>query len=285
MTEFPVFVPHEGEHLAAVITVPDVHPRALVLLLQGGGGQSRSHRNRTWVRLARALADDGIASVRMDYAGLGDSTGVPTLEVESPPVEAALSVARASLRAVGVDLLAVVGNCIGIPTAIEMATRIPCATVVCIVPTSLHHLMAVSERRRTEAARRAMGKRLPTLRRVVRKLRGRRIARIRPATRLRPELATILRRTSIMILHGGTDDSWTKLRKEIAALRTEIGDQAGVRLVTGALPGDGPGFRELRFQQAMVDASVDWLDRSLPGADEGAVHGDALRPGTATHRS
>ena len=124
MKEFPVFVPHEDEHLAAVITVPDSHPRALVHLLQGGGGQSRSHRNRTWVRLARGLADKGIASVRMDYPGLGDSTGIPTFEVESPPVEAALAVARVSLRAVGVDTFAVVGNCIGIPTAIEMATEI-----------------------------------------------------------------------------------------------------------------------------------------------------------------
>ena len=85
-----------------------------------------------------------------------------------------------------------------------------------------------------------------------------------------------------MILHGGTDDSWRSSRTEIAELRSEIGEEAGARLVTGALPSEGPGFRELRFQQAMVDASVDWLDRSLPRADEAAVHGEAPRPGTAT---
>jgi pimeloyl-ACP methyl ester carboxylesterase len=282
MTEFPVFVPHGDEHIAAVITVPGSHPRALVHLLQGGGGQSRSHRNRTWVRLARGLADKGIASVRMDYPGLGDSTGFPSFEVESPPVEAALAVVRVSLGAVGVDTFAVVGNCIGIPTAIEMATRIPCATVVCVVPTSLHQLMQMSEARHAGGARRAMGKRLPTLRRVVRDLRRRGIGRSRSATRLRPELATILRSTSVMILHGGTDDSWKRLGREVEELRREIGDEAGVRLVTGALPSEGPGFRELRFQQAMVDASVDWLDRSLPAVDEAAVHDGGPRPSTAT---
>ena len=282
MKEFPVFVPHEDEHLAAVITVPDSHPRAVVHLLQGGGGQSRSHQNRTWVRVARGLADKGIASVRMDYPGLGDSTGLPSFEVESPPVEAALAVARISLGAVGVDSFAVVGNCIGIPTAIEMATRIPCATVVCVVPTSLHHLMEVSAGRRAGGARRAMGKRLPALRRVVRELRRRGIGRSGPVTRLRPELATILRSASILILHGGTDDSWSKLRTEMAELRSEIGEEAGARLVSGMLPSEGPGFRELRFQQAMVDASIDWLDQSLPRADDAAVHGEARQPRTAT---
>jgi len=282
MTEFPVFVPHEDEHLAAVITVPDSRPRGLVHLLQGGGGQSRSHRNRTWVRLARGLADKGIASVRMDYPGLGDSTGSPSFEVESPPVEAALAVARVSLGAVGVDTFAVVGNCIGIPTAIEMATQIPCATVVCVVPTSLHQVMHVSASRRDGGARRAIRKRLPALRRVVRDLRRRGIGRSRPATRLRPELATILRSTSVMILHGGTDDSWKRLGTEVERLRREIGEEAGVRLETGTLPSEGPGFRELRFQQAMVDATVDWLDRSLPGVEEAVVHDEAPHPNTAT---
>lgn len=282
MTEFPVFVAHEDEHLAAVITVPDSDPRALVQLLQGGGGQSRSHRNRTWVRLARGLADKGIASVRMDYPGLGDSTGAPSFEVESPPVEAALAVARVSLGAVGADTFAVVGNCIGIPTALEMATRIACASVVCVVPISLHQLMDVSDGQPTGGARRAMGQRLPALRRVVRALRRRGIGRSRPATRLRPELATILQSTSIMILHGGTDDSWRKLRIQIARLKHEISEEAGARLVTGTLPSEGPGFRELRFQQAMVDATIDWLDRVIPGPNELSADGVAGAPRAAS---
>jgi hypothetical protein len=85
-----------------------------------------------------------------------------------------------------------------------------------------------------------------------------------------------------MILHGGTDDSWKRLGTEVEELRSEIGDEAGVRLVTGTLPSEGPGFRELRFQQAMVDASVDWLDRSLPAVDEAAAQDGAPRPSTAT---
>lgn len=275
MKEFPVFVPHEEEYLAAVITVPDSHPRALVHLLQGGGGQSRSHRNRTWVRLARGLAKQGIASVRMDYPGLGDSTGMPTFEVESPPVGAALAVAEVSLRAVGTDTLAIVGNCIGIPTALEMATKLTsCTTVVCVVPTALDELMETTPTRRMQSARGAIGRRLPWLRSWLRHLRRHGIARSRPMTNLKPQLATILQSTSILILHGGTDDSWENLRTQIAGLRSEVGEQAGARLATGTLPSEGPGFRELRFQQAMVDASVDWLDRTLPRPTETGVDGE-----------
>ena len=40
----------------------------------GGGGTLRSQRFRLWTRAARALADIGIASVRMEFAGIGDST-------------------------------------------------------------------------------------------------------------------------------------------------------------------------------------------------------------------
>ena len=75
MNEHPMFVPWaDGEHLAAMLTVPDAPSRGLVLLLQGLG-PPRSHRYQLWTRTARALAERGIASVRMDYPQVGDSTG------------------------------------------------------------------------------------------------------------------------------------------------------------------------------------------------------------------
>jgi pimeloyl-ACP methyl ester carboxylesterase len=268
MREFPIFVPFGEDHIAAIVTVPDDAPRGLVQLLQGGGGQSRSHRNRTWIRLARGLADRGIASVRMDYLGLGDSTGLPRLDVESPPVESALAVARIALDATGADRFAIVGNCIGIPTALELAPQAPsCIGLVCIVPVALHPILQKRMQRRRATARRAAGQKMPAVRGLVRSLRRRGLIRTHRVTGLRPELATILRSGNVLILHGGTEDSWEKLREQIALFTNELDDDQAARLMTRTLPREGPGFRELRFQQAMVDSCLAWLDELFSGSE------------------
>jgi pimeloyl-ACP methyl ester carboxylesterase len=281
--EFPIFVPYEDDHIAAVLTVPDGAPRGLVQLLQGGGGQSRSHRNRTWIRLARGLADRGIASVRMDYLGLGDSTGVPRLDIESPPVESALAVSRAALDATGADRFAIVGNCIGIPTALDLAPRTPsCLGMICIVPVTLYPIMRRRTQGRTATARRAAGQKMPGVRGLVRRLRRRGVLRSHPVTGLRPELATILSSGSVLILHGGTEDSWGKLRGQIASFTNELDDERAARLRTGTLPREGPGFRELRIQQAMVDSCIEWLDELFPRAER--VGDDLVEPSQAATR-
>jgi pimeloyl-ACP methyl ester carboxylesterase len=283
MNEYPIFVPVQDQHIAAVITVPDSAPRALVHLLQGGGGQSRSHRNRSWVRLSRGLAAEGIASVRMDYPGLGDSTGVPNFQRESPPVDAAIAVASAGLRIVGVDTFGVVGNCIGIATAIEMATQMPsCSAVVSVVPIALEPLMTTSDRR-SVTARKAIGNRVPTLRRMVRDLRRRGVmGPRRSASRLRPELATILRSARVLILHGGTEDSRKRLRVQVGRMKEQIGDDAARRLEVGQLPSEGPGFRELRYQQAIIDSCIEWLNGVFPGTTHELAKTDRLPGAGAT---
>lgn len=274
MNEHPVFVPFGAEHLAAVITSPEA-PRGLVMLLQGGGGQSRSHRNRSWIRTARGLAERGIASVRMDYPGLGDSTGEPRFDVESPPVEAATAVASVALDALGVRTFAAVGNCIGIPTALEMAVRMDsCETVVCIVPIALHPMMQEGRTvRRAQATRHALGRRIPTLRRAIRRARRNAIGRSRPASGFRPEMATILGSGSILIQHGGSQESWRQLRTQADRLRAEVGSEAAERFVLEALPTEGSGFRELQIQDAMIASTVDWLDRAMPAAPSVAMQG------------
>ena len=87
MREFPVFVPSRGERIGAVIAVPEEDPRGLVLLMPGGGGAPRSHRYAMYTKVARALAGRGIASVRMDWRGVGDSTGRARFSFHALPVE------------------------------------------------------------------------------------------------------------------------------------------------------------------------------------------------------
>src|SRR5438034_10292910 len=72
--EYPVFVPSGEERIAAVIAVPAGTPRGLVLLLPGGGGATRSQRYGLYTKVARGLAQRGIASARVEWRGSGEST-------------------------------------------------------------------------------------------------------------------------------------------------------------------------------------------------------------------
>ena len=77
MTEYPVFVPWRGGHLAAVVALPERPVRGLVVLSTGTGAP-RSHRHQVWAVAAERLAAGGFASVRWEYPGLHDSTGSVT---------------------------------------------------------------------------------------------------------------------------------------------------------------------------------------------------------------
>ena len=66
----------EGEQLVGVIAAP-ARPLAVGVLIVVGGPQYRAGSHRQFVHLARALASAGIACMRFDYRGMGDSSGSP----------------------------------------------------------------------------------------------------------------------------------------------------------------------------------------------------------------
>jgi alpha-beta hydrolase superfamily lysophospholipase len=109
-----VFVPVGGSaYIASVAAVPNNDPRAVVVITTGGGGVPRSHKYRLWTKLARRLAEHDIASVRMEWPGVGDSTGPLRLSLFSPPVDELTEVARFAMAAMGTTRLGLVGTCLG----------------------------------------------------------------------------------------------------------------------------------------------------------------------------
>jgi hypothetical protein len=72
MTEHALLVDTSAGTIAAVVTLPAVAPRAGVVILEGSKG-TRSGANQLWVRMARSLREDGIATLRADYAGMAES--------------------------------------------------------------------------------------------------------------------------------------------------------------------------------------------------------------------
>lgn len=63
-----------GESLVGVLARPDV-PAARGVLIAVGGPQYRAGSHRQFTLLARELAASGVASLRFDYRGMGDSSG------------------------------------------------------------------------------------------------------------------------------------------------------------------------------------------------------------------
>ena len=127
MNEFPVFVPSGAEHVACVLTVPDGPPAGLWVLMPGISSPRSTHFHfPLWTEVARRLADRGIASVRLDHVGVGDSTGhIELLEPGPARVEDVLAVTRFAISATGVSRVGMAGSCYGGRLALETALRVP----------------------------------------------------------------------------------------------------------------------------------------------------------------
>lgn len=275
MREFPVFIPYEGDHLAAVVTVPDrERPRGLVLL-SNVPGSPRSHRYQLWARAAERLAAIGAASVRWEYAGLDDSTGSSEeMTTLVTPVDQALAVARFVQRALGVEKMVAAGNCLGAQTALTVAAEASdCVGAVCILPPVIKQ---ANVRQRIGKATRRRGvlgflQANRTVRRFVLQPIGRFGLRMRP--QVSEPLGRALRHARVVFVYD----------QEHLASRSRAFPK-----VDGAIKGLPEGWRrrfELRIlpsrgldrfgsaasQEAAIAVVVEWAERCLPNDDTTAV--------------
>jgi len=271
MTEHPIFVPFEDEHLAAVVTLPESTPRGLVLMMQGLGAP-RSHRYRLWTRTARSLAERGIASVRMDYPELGDSTGAFPAFIDDPPVREALAVGRTAMTALGVDRLAVVGNCLGARAAVALAAATDvCSSICCILPSTPKSILQGAGRTGPHRAARRLGKRLPRVARAVRRVVPTR--RIKPRLRFVPEVLAATQSSSVMFLYLGAPEGHRRLESAVASLVAWDGDRGTERTEVQLIrAGDTSDMRlPLDLQPLVIERIVDWMDRTLPATSQASV--------------
>ncbi|MFT4614653.1 MAG: exosortase A-associated hydrolase 1 [Bacteroidia bacterium] len=96
-TEQGIVFDCDDNRLVGVAAVPETPSTTAVLILVGGP-QCRVGSHRQFTLLARHLAEEGYASLRFDYAGMGDSEGEPSsFEQASDDISAAIGALRERL--------------------------------------------------------------------------------------------------------------------------------------------------------------------------------------------
>ncbi|MFQ5516515.1 MAG: alpha/beta fold hydrolase [Acidimicrobiia bacterium] len=137
--EQPMFLDACGHTLFSVHTLPTTTDLGIgVVLLHGGSYTYTAHRNQLWQRIARSLAAYGFHTLRFDYHGIGDSTGVAEeFRMDHPFSDDAMA-AVAGLRSAGVDEFILIGECFGARTALAAAASVDGLVGLFLIAPALH---------------------------------------------------------------------------------------------------------------------------------------------------
>lgn len=122
-TEQAIVFECEGCRLTGIATQPET-PAGTGVLIVAGGPQYRAGSHRQFTLLARQLAGQGIASLRFDYRGMGDSEGdARNFEAVDADLRAAIDTFAAHVP--GVRRIAIWGLCDAASAALYYAHSDP----------------------------------------------------------------------------------------------------------------------------------------------------------------
>jgi pimeloyl-ACP methyl ester carboxylesterase len=150
--ETPVYFRAGEDHLFGMVTMPrEGGARTGLIILSGAGTPLSVNRNRMSVRLCRELAALGMAGLRMDYHGVGDSTGAIDEFRLDQPFAVDVAAAVGCLRQMGVERFILAGSCFGARTALASAAEIDDVEAVILIASALRDY-ALGERKAMKTA-------------------------------------------------------------------------------------------------------------------------------------
>ena len=277
--EFPVFIPHGEDHLFGIVCAPaGASESDMGVVLLTGGNYTRSHRNRMWVKAARALAGAGVPSIRVDYHGIGDSTGRARFEMEDPFDDDALAAADFLVAATGVSELTFLATCFGGRTAMAAGARHPRARTVTIFPVPLliprdRSHVPLRTKVKLRLRKWEWGKQFvsrPGVRRARKAAAARRTV---PATvvspRFKRDMASFLQRGEVRFIYGERSPALIDLRRLLAEIEPRLSGEQRDRIAVTVLPDCEPeNFRTLEDQDLVVTQTVASVTGAPPAGDQ-----------------
>jgi alpha/beta superfamily hydrolase len=258
--EVPVYVRNGDGWLGAVVTVPPDTDASVGVVLLASRARDRAHRNGLWVKTARMIAADGSYVLRLDYPGVGNSTGEPQLfGVDDAPSGAVANACRFLLEHTPVRHLLLAGTCYGGRVVLEAAREVPEVTDVALVAAPVSRPLSPEGRLRLKAARilgRGGGGRDNGAEPAAHWTgpHGRGIALER---RFVDSLRRHLERGRVYLLYGDRDVVPDDLRGALDGLRLPPG-RSEVELVSGEID----SLRSTAMQALVQDRVVAWSRRS-----------------------
>ena len=132
-TEITVPFECKSEWLLGILTQPEM-PSGTGVVIIVGGPQYRAGSHRQFVLLARALASAGHAVLRVDYRGMGDSSGV-TADFSEVTADISAAIDAMQLQLPTVKTVALWGLCDGASAALLywLETRDPRVMGMCLL--------------------------------------------------------------------------------------------------------------------------------------------------------
>lgn len=291
--EIPLFLNHDASNLFGILTEPQGAPNGIGVVWLPTG--STFHRNAFPVRLMRRLSARGFTCLRIDWRGLGESTGQTwegRAHIEKVATTDAPDVAMAAnwLVEEGLNGVIVVGHCSGARAALVATPEIErlaglAAISVPMADRSMqlaHRTPSFEYLKRGLSASSLRGLLDAEIRKVywrhirlkasvsVRMLRRPSDAPFGQPTGLNPEvvaqLEALARRQVPVVLIYGSDD---RAYHEVSAARSSLYhvlDEPAKALVELPVPLSGHvhNYRSLRVQEDLLEAVTAWVV-DIPG--------------------
>jgi pimeloyl-ACP methyl ester carboxylesterase len=264
VVDVPIWIP-ASERLGGVVSIPPEGDSDLGVVLMSGRARDRCHRNGMWVRAARELAARGSYVLRLDYPGVGHSSGEPHIfDLESPPAWPMEAAGRFLVDETPVERLILAGSCFGARIALSAAAEMDRVVSVAMVAPPVFVRGPSRARRLVWSAERMLGPLLPD--RPGEDLTRQRFYESAPTERrvsptFKAAIRPVLERCEVYFLCGTDDMEWEELRFALDHLRLPE-DRYELEVV----PGIVHAFRSTGVQDLTIDRLAAWCSRFVSEA-------------------